>query len=257
MKRLLIIIMIIISVGLVHAQYGVLLLDTTATNTAGRVIFKYVKDANPLPVKLSGSSTISITGMSTSANQKLLYSLDSLNQINTKKLADSLKIWKLRSDSAYTRYKLLVNVLNFPDSTKYGRLKFTTPYSPYIDYPDSIAHSGGAHVDTVIWHPNSLYGALYVEIKARTGNDTLTIRMKSLGLRLVWGTNAFGLKDVGGTSNYGNVETDNTTVIITANVNRRFLITIPRGEWVEIFRKTTNSVNRANSILVCLRGINL
>ena len=130
-----------------------------------------------------------------------------------------------------------------------------SPYNPSYTWVDSLAHSGGAHVDTTIFSPNGAYSVLTLFIKARAAADTLTIKMKSTASALVWGTSAFGLKDVG-SSNYGTVETDNATVIITANINRRLQFTIPRGQYILICRKVTNSVNRANSIKISLEGVN-
>jgi hypothetical protein len=130
-----------------------------------------------------------------------------------------------------------------------------TPYNPSYTWVDSLAHSGGAHVDTTTFSPNGAYSILTLFIKARASADTLTIKMKSTASALVWGISAFGLKDVG-SSNYGNVETDNATVIITANVNRRLQITIPRGQYILVCRKVTNSVNRVNSIKISLEGVN-
>jgi hypothetical protein len=97
------------------------------TNSSGAYDVNHIKilgtknDAthHRLPVDINGGTiNATITGGATSANQALLKTVDSLIQVNTKRMADSLKIWRLRSDSTYSRYKVGAVVQNFPDSTK-------------------------------------------------------------------------------------------------------------------------------------------
>jgi hypothetical protein len=159
--------------------------------------------------------------------------------------------------------KVVGSITNFPsgaataDNQTNGLQKaLTVPQNPNTTFVDSIAHSGGAHVDTAIFNPNGTYSVLTLYIKARTSADTITVKMKSTASGLVWGTNAFGLKDIG-SANYGLVETDNTSIIIQANVSRRLQFTVLRGQYVLVCRKVTNSVNRVNSIKISLEGYNL
>ena len=130
---------------------------------------------------------------------------------------------------------------------------YTTPDYAKVTTLDSLAASGGAHADSAIYNPNGRYGAVYVDITARTGADTLTIKMKSSGFRNIWGSNAFSLEDELTRS----PEVDNTTIIIAANTNRRFLISVARPEWILITRKVTNGVNKLNTVKVAFEGVNL
>ena len=118
---------------------------------------------------------------------------------------------------------------------------------------DSLCHVGGAHVDTVINNPAGLYSAFYIYIKGRTNADTLNIRSKSTAGRLVWSNTAFGLQMMIDKS----MVADNSTIIISANTNYRLLVDFPCVEWIAITRKTTNSVNRVNTIQVAFEGIKL
>lgn len=130
---------------------------------------------------------------------------------------------------------------------------YTTPDYAKITVLDSLAASGGARADSAVYNPNSRYALVYIAITARTGADTLTIKAKSAGFRDIWGSNAFSLED----QLTRLPVADNTTIIITANTNRRFLMSIVRPEWILITRKTTNGVNKLNTIKVAFEGVNL
>jgi len=129
----------------------------------------------------------------------------------------------------------------------------TTPYLPKVTALDSLARTGGAHVDSAIWNPNSKYVACYVVITGRTDKaDTLSIKTKSVATRNVWSIYANGLRDVYSTY----PEADNQTIIVAANTIRRFLITVPRPEYVLVIRKATNGVNGLLTVKIAFEGVN-
>jgi len=253
--------MIIISVGLVHAQYGVLLLDTAATNTAGKVIFKYAKDANPVPVKLTGSATITATGMSTTANQKLLYTIDSLVQVNTRKIADSTAILRaivnkltsnpstsIRQDSLlalikliYGReYSLLINQTN-------GNQLFT----PYLSYIRS-SYTFKAASDTATYNFNNNYLKCYVTVYDSSATaDTLIFESYSYA-KLGYTTQMIGFKDVATDL----IEADNTTVVVAGTNAKEWVINRFRPGLVRVRPKSLAGRSAFKTKRVVFVGVN-
>jgi hypothetical protein len=227
----------------VFAQFVQPLIDDTTNsgtyNVNSRKILGTKNDATHSRMPVDAYIEGPITGSATSTKQ------DSLLNVN-KNMRSWLAALMTYTDGLEKKIDSLKFVMT-------NGLLVNSPYRPSYTWVDSLAHSGGAHVDTTIFNPAGNYGALTLYIKARASADTLTIKMKSTASRLIWGTYGFGLKDLWTLT----PEPDNTTVIISANVNRRFLITVPRGQYVLICRKVTNSVNRANSIQLALEGSNL
>ena len=130
----------------------------------------------------------------------------------------------------------------------------TTPYLKHNTIIDSIAHTGGARVDTVWFHPAGLYGIIYLFFAGRSDKpDTLSVAFRSAASRLVWGSNAVYLTDQADKS----IPSDITTLIVPQSLHKRYLISVVNCEWVRVYRKTTNSVNRVKTVLVGLEENNL
>lgn len=254
MKKILFVLFLIILSINIYGQISPL----QAYDTAGVKRFLRV-DANGRVIISNTSSTV--TGGATAVNQATQISratADSLNFVAIKTLTDSTKALlnavKLRLNYLKdgTQRAIPVNGSNSVIGVQTSPFYITPDYAK-ITVLDSLAAVGGARADSAVYNPNGRYALVYIAITARTGADTLTIKTKSAALRNIWGTNDFSLEDQLTRSPV----TDNTTIIIAANTNRRFLISVARPEWILITRKTTNGVNRLNTIKVAFEGVNL
>ncbi len=190
-------------------------------------------------VKIAGT----ITGGSTSANQKLLYTVDSLIQINTKRVADSLKVWRLRLDTTYQRYKVGAVVQNFPTNPttsirqdsllallKYLGRSLTLPYfvrgtGQFPPVRDSLVGQTAKVID--VRYSDGTYPTKTNLTLTNLTGTTDTVRIKtwcvakndSSYFNVGWKDRSSGVSAVGTPD--GN-EPDNSLIIIPANTSRTF-----------------------------------
>ena len=183
------------------------------------------------------------TGMSTSANQKLLYTGDSLIQINTKRVADSLKVWRLRLDTTYQRYKVGAVVQNFPTNPttsirqdsllallKYLGRSLTLPYfvrgtGQFPPVRDSLVGQTAKVID--VRYSDGTYPTKTNLTLTNLTGTTDTVRIKtwcvakndSSYFNVGWKDRSSGVSAVGTPD--GN-EPDNSLIIIPANTSRTF-----------------------------------
>jgi hypothetical protein len=239
-----IIILLLLCAGYARAQQ-ILINDTTkrGNNIVETTKFLGTENNNthtrmPVDAYIKGP----ITGGATSAKQ------DSLLNVNK-----NMRSW-LAALMTYTDgLEKKIDSLKF-NQTNGLQKALTTPQNPFSTIKDSLAHSGSAHIDSVIFSPLNLYGYAIIFMEARTDKaDTLNFYMRSVAGDLVWGTKAFGLVDMQTKIPL----TSNSSVIISQNENRRFLITVPRPYQILITRTTTNSVNRILVIKTALEEGNL
>jgi hypothetical protein len=177
------------------------------TNSSGAYDVNYIKilgtknDAthHRLPVDINGGTiNATITGGATSANQALLKTVDSLIQINTKKLADSI-ITRIHMNSATLPFYSagVPQAEQVPDSMISAQTKtyqfngalmaMVTIYNPSATTPDTVSQA--------LWN------------YAKKGYSTNAVALISLN-----------------TIDDGQVESDPTTVIIPPLTSRKWLI---------------------------------